>query len=105
MSVLPLTESKQHLVQLISDGAVLTFSVCGSGGDVLTQLILIMCPAGAGIQLLQHDGAQLAQALLAQPRLLFDTVNRQYICRQALETRTQKSVGWRKLAIPLNQFH
>lgn len=105
MSVLTLTESKRHLVQLISDRAVLTFGICGSGGDVPTQLILIMCPAGAGIQLLQHDGAQLAQALLAQPRLLFDTVNRQYICRQALETRTQKSVGWRKFAIPLNLFY
>lgn len=81
MSVLKSTESKQHLVRLIGDRAVLTFGICRPGGDVPTQLILIMCPAGASIQLLQHDGAQLAQTLLAQSRLLFDTVNRQYICR------------------------
>lgn len=96
---------KLYILNILDFFFLLTFGICGSGGDVPAQLILIVCPAGAGVQLLQHDGAQLAQALLAQPRLLFDTVDGQYICRQALETRTQESVGRRKHAAPLNQFY
>lgn len=70
---------------------VLTFSVWRSGGGVAT-LLLLMCPAGAGVQLLQHDGTQLVEALTVQPRLLPDAVDTQHVCRQALGSTTPKSV-------------
>lgn len=73
-------------------GPGLTFTVWRPGGGVGT-LLLLMCPAGAGVQLLQHDGTQLVQARTVQPRLLPDAVNAQHLCRQALRSTTPKSVS------------
>lgn len=71
---------------------MLTFSVGRPGGGVAT-LLLLMCPAGAGVQLLQHDGTQLVEARTVQPGLLPDAVDTQHVCRQALGTTTSNKVS------------
>lgn len=46
--------------------SVFTFSICGPGGGIITQLLLTLQPAGSCVQLLQHGGAQLQKALSIQ---------------------------------------
>lgn len=68
----------------------LTLGVRGPGGGLRARLLLFPPPAGAGVQLLQHGGAELPQALLVQARLLADAVDGQRVGRQALQERGRR---------------
>ena len=76
-----------------SDKSELTFGSCGPGGGLAAQHLLLLHLAGSSIQLLQHGGAQLGQALPVQLGLLTDAVNGQRVCSQALGMRTNQSVN------------
>lgn len=60
---------------------------------VAAKLRLLLCLAGASVQLLQHGGTQLLQVLPIQMRLLADAVDRQRVCGQALEDRNTRVIS------------